>query len=150
MRKYWPFIAAIAAIIIIAALALGSKNNNNSATPPPAPTSNPSSSEPTSNTNSSTTNPTPTPTPEAGASSSVSIVNMNYSPADITVKKGATVTWTNNDDVAHTVTADSNNAFDSGNMDKGKTFSHTFDTAGTFAYHCTYHSNMHGKVTVTE
>jgi plastocyanin len=142
MRKLWPFIVVIVVIVAIAAIAVANKNDNNVTNPPPAPTSS---------TNESTNkNSNPSPSPEASSTNSVSIVNMDYSPTSITVKKGTAVTWTNNDDVTHTVTADSGNAFDSGNMDKGKTFSHTFDTVGTFAYHCMYHSNMHGKVTVTE
>jgi amicyanin len=145
MKKYVPFILVIIVIVAIAAVALANKDNKTAA-PPPAPTPTSSSNESTNNTN---PNPTP-PSSDTSTISSISIVNMGYSPADISVKKGTKVTWTNNDDVAHTVTADSGNAFDSGNMDKGKTFSFTFNTAGTFAYHCTYHPNMHGKVTVAE
>jgi plastocyanin len=144
MKKYLPFIAVIAVIVAVAAIALANKDNKNAVTPPPASTNS------TNSTSNEMTNNNPSPSPESSTSNNVSIVNMDYSPASITVKKGTAVTWTNNDDVAHTVTADSGNAFDSGNMNKGKTFSHTFDTAGTFAYHCMYHSNMHGKVTVTE
>jgi plastocyanin len=144
MRKVWPIAVAVIIIVAVAAIVLANKDNK-TATPPPAPASNTNNSTKESN-----NNPSPAPTPEASTNNSVSIVNMNYSPADITVKKGTKVTWTNNDDVAHTVTADTGNAFDSGNMEKGKTFSFTFDTVGTFPYHCIYHSNMHGKVTVTE
>jgi amicyanin len=144
MRKLWPLIVVIIVIVAVAAIALGNKDNKNAATPPAAP--NPTSSKESTNSNQ---NP-PTSNNEFSSAKSVSIVNMSYSPADITVKKGTTVTWTNNDTIAHTVTADSNNTFDSGNMDKGKTFSFTFNNAGTFAYHCTYHADMHGKVVVTE
>ena len=76
----------------------------------------------------------------------LSIANMSFGPSAITVKAGTTVTWTNNDNTAHTVTAD-DNSFDSGNLNKGATFSHTFATAGTFHYHCTYHPMMTGTVT---
>jgi len=146
MKKVWPFLVVIVVIIVIAALALGNKNNKNATTPPAAPSSNQSSTEPMSNPGPSSSNSSTQPQ----STNSVSIVNMDFTPSSITVKKGTTVTWTNNDSVAHTVTADTNNAFDSGNLNPGKNFSHTFDTAGTFAYHCTYHSNMHGSVTVTE
>jgi plastocyanin len=145
MKKYVPFILVIVVIVAIATVALANKDTKTAA-PPPAPA-------PTNSSNQSTNNPNPNPTPPSSESSTekkVSIVNMDYSPADVTVKKGTKVTWTNNDDVAHTVTADSGNAFDSGNMNKSTSFSHTFDTVGTFAYHCTFHSNMHGKITVTE
>jgi plastocyanin len=72
---------------------------------------------------SSATNTTPT------ATSTVSISNFAFSPTDITVKAGTTVTWTNNDSVAHTVTeTDSQKGPDSGNLDPGKTFSFTYST----------------------
>ena len=57
------------------------------------------------------------------------------------------MTWTNNGPSVHTVTAD-DGSFDSGNISVGKTFSHTFQTAGTFAYHCTIHPFMKATVIV--
>jgi plastocyanin len=78
---------------------------------------------------------------------SVSIVNMSFSSSSITVYVGTTVTWTNNDAMAHTVTSDNNN-FDSGNIGPGGKYSRTFSTAGTFPYHCTIHPTMTGTVTV--
>ncbi|MBO9572141.1 MAG: cupredoxin family copper-binding protein [Chitinophagaceae bacterium] len=78
-------------------------------------------------------------------SSSISITGMSFSST--TVKAGTTVTWTNNDNVAHTVTAD-DGSFNSGNLAVGGTFSHKFSTAGTFNYHCEYHSMMKASVTV--
>ncbi len=87
------------------------------------------------------------------SSASVSIENMSFVPATITVKAGTIITWTNNDAVAHTVTSDSN-LFDSGAINapglytSGGSFSYTFATAGTYPYHCTYHSGMTGKVIV--
>ncbi|MDO8642365.1 MAG: cupredoxin family copper-binding protein [Candidatus Woesearchaeota archaeon] len=78
---------------------------------------------------------------------SVSINNLAFSPAAITVNEGDSVIWTNNDNAPHTITAD-NNAFESGTKQHGQTFSHTFDHAGTFAYHCTIHPGMAGRVVV--
>ncbi len=80
-----------------------------------------------------------------------------YSPAELTVEVGTTVTWTNNDTVLHTVTsgASENNVatadglFDSGFLDPGATWSYTFTEEGVFDYHCTPHPWMIGKVTVT-
>ncbi len=73
-----------------------------------------------------------------------------YSPSTITVVIGVnnTVIWVNSDTVPHTVTSDSSNVFDSGNMNANQTFTYTLTTAGKFAYHCTYHSWMHGTVIV--
>lgn len=75
------------------------------------------------------------------------IQNMDFNPAVITVAAGTTVTWTNKDDAAHTVTSDTD-LFDSGNMSKGGTFSFTFATPGTYPYFCTYHPAMTAEVVV--
>lgn len=80
-------------------------------------------------------------------SNEVSIHNMSFSPSAITVPVNTTITWTNNDDVAHTVTSTSD-LFDSGSIDYGRTFSHTFSVVGTYSYKCTYHSSMLGTVIV--
>jgi plastocyanin len=65
----------------------------------------------------------------------------------LTVSVGATVTWTNNDSVSHTVTSN-DNLFNSGTLAKGATFQHTFNQKGTFAYHCSIHTSMTAKVIV--
>lgn len=82
---------------------------------------------------------------------SVSIQNFAFDPTPLTVSVGTTVTWTNNQDVTHTVTSDpgSSESFESGNLAPGATFSHTFNTAGTINYHCSIHTYMHGQVIVT-
>jgi plastocyanin len=87
----------------------------------------------------------PPPTGNAN-SASVTIANMSFG-GDLTVKAGTTVTWTNNDYMTHTVTADGG-TFNSGDMGYGATFSHTFNTAGTYAYHCKYHSGMTASIVV--
>jgi plastocyanin len=89
-----------------------------------------------------------TSTPAAAASGqAVTVQNMAFNPATLTIPKGTTVTWTNSDPVAHTVTA-SGGAFNSGHLNPGQTFSHTFDQAGTFDYQCTYHPYMKGTIVV--
>lgn len=77
----------------------------------------------------------------------VLIQSFAFSPSTITVSVNTTITWTNKDAAAHTVTSD-NGLFDSGNMNTDATYSHQFTTAGTFPYHCTYHSNMLARVIV--
>jgi plastocyanin len=77
----------------------------------------------------------------------VSIEGLAFVPASITVAVGTTITWTNNDSVVHTVTSDTG-AFDSKNMAKGSTFSHTFTDPGVYSYHCTLHPYMKGTITV--
>ena len=84
-------------------------------------------------------------TPKAEAS--VELANFAMNPDEVTIKKGGKVTWTNKDSVEHTVTADKGE-FDSGQLSEGQTFSRTFDTAGTFAYHCTPHPSMTGTIVV--
>lgn len=83
-----------------------------------------------------------------GDASSISINGMSF-PSTTTVKKGTTVKWTNNDGMAHTVTSDDGTSFNSGNLPSGSSFSYTANTAGTFPYHCAYHSGMKGKLVVT-
>ena len=96
--------------------------------------------------------PSPTPTPGGEASSVVIPVgaellgNRAYSPDSLSIAVGSTVTWQNADSVAHTTT--SNGAFDSGLVRAGGQFSFTFQSAGTFSYHCTIHPGMVGVVTV--
>jgi plastocyanin len=72
---------------------------------------------------------------------------MAFSPATITVSAGTTVTWKNNDGYAHTATGDAG-TWNTGNIGGGASGSHTFTTAGTYPYHCTYHSAMGMKGTV--
>lgn len=84
--------------------------------------------------------------PETQNSTSVKIQDFSFNPATLTIKKGETVTWTNEDSIQHTATSAGN--FDSGMLSKGKTFSHTFDETGTFDYTCTPHPAMKGKIIV--
>lgn len=77
----------------------------------------------------------------------VAIQSNSFNPASLTIKVGETVTWTNKDSYAHTVTSD-NGAFDSGSINNGATFSFTFKTAGTYSYHCSIHTSMTAKIIV--
>lgn len=81
----------------------------------------------------------------------VSIINFAFSPAAITVKKGTTVTWTNNDSANHTVTeTDSLSGPKSSSLVTGQSYTFMFTTAGSYHYNCSIHPNMVGTVTVTE
>ena len=92
----------------------------------------------------------------AGDSTAITIVEppfkppatWRYEPAAVTVKVGATVTWTNAGAVEHTATADDGGTFDSGLMRPKATFSITLKSPGTFAYHCSYHRWMKGTLIV--
>ena len=85
---------------------------------------------------------------QAQTGSEVAVQAFVYDSAEITVPVGTTVTWTNNDPVAHTVT-DVNQAWDSGLFDQGVAWSMTFDQPGTYDYYCIPHPMMIGKVVVT-
>jgi plastocyanin len=78
----------------------------------------------------------------------VAMEGIKFNPASITVSKGGTVTWTNNDSVGHDVTGDGFKSGDAGGLQNGDTFKHTFKKAGTFDYVCTVHPGMEGSVTV--
>jgi plastocyanin len=94
---------------------------------------------------------TPSPGTKGGPGlNEVWIQGMAFSPATITVTAGTTIKWTNKDGAAHTVTSDAGaaEAFDSGSMANGSSFSYQFKTAGTFHYHCTFHAGMKASVIV--
>ena len=90
----------------------------------------------------------PTPGgPTDGEAQTVSIFDFGYDPATLSVSMGQPVEWTNDGDVPHTVTFDDGQ--DSGTLNVGGTFEHTFDAAGEFAYTCTIHPAMTGVVNVS-
>ena len=100
-----------------------------------------------------TFNPSPTPSPTPGTNTVVipsgaqNLGTSAFNPNPIMVSVGATVTWTNSDTIAHTATSNTG-AFDSGLIGAGGQFSFTFQSAGTFPYHCTIHPGMMGSVVV--
>jgi plastocyanin len=75
----------------------------------------------------------------------ISVKNLTFTPAEVTVNTGATVAWANEDSVAHTITG---TGFDSGEIQPGMEFRHTFSAPGTYDYHCSIHPAMTGKVIV--
>lgn len=78
----------------------------------------------------------------------VHISNFTFGPKMVTVEVGQTVTWTNDDDIPHTVVA-TDKSFRSKVLDTGQSFSFTFAKPGQIAYFCSLHPMMTGKVTVT-
>jgi plastocyanin len=124
---------AVVSAVLMFAVACGSGDSSPSTAPSPMPS--------------------PTPTP-GGPSSSVgipagaaSLGNRAYTPDDLSVAVGTTVTWTNTDSISHTSTSDAT-GWNSGIVAPGGQFSFAFQTAGTFPYHCTIHPGMVGAVTV--
>src|ERR1700722_2176296 len=79
----------------------------------------------------------------------VKVDNFSFSPATLTVAVGTTVTWTNQDDIPHTVVStDDPRAFRSKVLDTDEKFTYTFTKAGSFAYFCSIHPKMTGTVVV--
>ncbi|MEI6266466.1 MAG: cupredoxin family copper-binding protein [bacterium] len=87
---------------------------------------------------------TTTPT-AAETTNSVRIKDFAFSPSEIKVKKGTTVTWKNEDSATHKIKSD---AFESGDLATGDTYQFKFESTGTFSYICSIHPSMKGTVTV--
>lgn len=79
--------------------------------------------------------------------SRVVLKNLTFNPASVTIAVGTTVTWENQDGMDHNVIAD-DGSFKSPDLGSGKTFSFTFEKAGTYTYTCHIHPNMKGTVVV--
>jgi len=76
----------------------------------------------------------------------VHIDNFVFQPAELKIKVGTTVTWTNRDDIAHTITSGS--PFRSKTLDTDDKFSFTFTNAGDYKYFCSLHPHMTGMIKV--
>jgi plastocyanin len=125
--------AVVAAVILVAAALAGCSS--------PAPSGGSSGTPATGSSGGSTGG------AAAAKAASIEMKSFAFNPSSVTVAVGGTVTWTNNDSVQHTVTAD-DGSFNSGPLDPGKTFTQTFAKAGTVGFHCSIHPSMTGQVTV--
>jgi amicyanin len=85
-------------------------------------------------------------TPVRAADAAVKIGNFTFGPQELKVKAGTTVTWTNEDDIPHTVV--SADGFRSKALDSEDKFSFTFTTPGTYKYFCSLHPHMTGTIVV--
>lgn len=102
--------------------------------------------------------PMPAPGPNPGGTVPVNVIDDAFSPANVMISAGQTVQWTNNGSAPHTVTSNpgtlgcnpaSSEAFASGTLSQGNTFTHAFSQAGSFSYHCEIHGcSMAGTITV--
>ena len=86
-------------------------------------------------------------TADKPGSAAVKIDNFSFGPATLTVSAGTTVTWTNNDDIPHTVVSDEK-LFRSKALDTDDKFSYTFTRPGTYNYFCSVHPKMTAEVVV--
>ncbi len=135
-QRYPLFLVMLLLICVVPFVSCGGGNATVPA--PPTPTAPP------------TPMATPTPTPVVGVTHVTITITAKFQPANIQVPVGTTVTWTNNDNVGHTVTF-RNGMKDSGVLWGGGagTFRYTFASKGIFPYYCTIHPSMLGVVTVT-
>lgn len=85
--------------------------------------------------------------PARAESIEVKIANFTFSPPELKVKAGTTVTWVNADDIPHTVTS-TTQAFRSKPLDTDDKFSFTFTTPGSYKYFCSLHPHMTGMIVV--
>ena len=76
----------------------------------------------------------------------VTIDNFTFTPPELDLKVGDTVTWTNHDDIPHTVV--SAGKFRSKALDTDNTYSFTFTAAGDYKYFCSLHPHMTGMIKV--
>ena len=87
--------------------------------------------------------------PTHAFSAAVSIDNFAFTPAEITIHRGDSITWTNRDDIPHTITdAAHPPTFRSQALDTDDTVSFTFDKPGVFRYFCSLHPHMQASVIV--
>ena len=135
VRNIWSGLFIVAVLFTLAACGGAPSASSGSVSPTatraPSPTAVPS---------------WPQATPPASGGANVSIKDFAFSPQSLTITVGTTVTWTNEDTVTHSVTANTQifNAF----IDPGKSVSFTFTTAGTYQYYCTPHPDMTGTIVV--
>ena len=80
----------------------------------------------------------------------IKMKDIEFEPRQVKLERGATVTWTNRDQVAHDVTQGNRvyNEFTSHNIEPGQSYRHTFDEPGEVRYRCTIHANMEGEFRV--
>ncbi len=133
MKNIW-----ITGLLIFIVLISGCTSGTN--TPPPSQTqvqqttSPPQTSTPQKQTNS-----------QAPLKATVQNIDFSFYPSELIIARGGTVTWAQKDYEQHTVTGEK---FDLGPVSQGRTFSYTFDEAGTFEYRCKNHPTMKGKIIV--
>jgi plastocyanin len=85
--------------------------------------------------------------PVTGAA--VAIDDFAFVPANLSARTGTVIRWTNNDDVAHTVSADDDSSFDSAALGRGATFELAAGQPGTYTYFCRIHPFMKATLVVT-
>jgi len=141
LRSAW-LISLLATMVVLMLAACGGAASAPASPATPAPTT------------ATTSESTPATSPSTSTSSpEIKMVESNgiysFTPATLTITKGTKVVWTNTSDAPHTVTPDTASAFTaSSNLTQNQTYSLVFNTAGTYAYHCSIHSYMKASIIV--
>ena len=86
-------------------------------------------------------------TDQPAANAEIKIDNFSFAPQELSVATGTTVTWTNRDDIPHTIVS-TDGVFKSKVRDTDENFSYTFTKPGTYSYYCSVHPKMTGKIVV--
>jgi plastocyanin len=134
-RRFFMRRLPIPALATVAVLALVGCSSASTTAPAPASAAAPSAAS-------------AAPSAPAAGAAAVAMKDIAFNPQTIQAKVGESITWTNQDSTAHTVTLD-DKSVDSGNVAPGATYSHAFTQAGTFTYHCSIHAQMTGTITVS-
>jgi plastocyanin len=128
-RSWWNWRSPLALALV--ALIAGCGGSKKSSSTPAAPS----------------TTPTTTSAPNGGTIVDVKMQNILFSPKTVTAKVGQIVRWTNDDSVAHNVTA---STFKSSDFEQGGTYTQRMTKVGTITYKCTLHPGMDGTINVTK
>jgi len=129
--------------LLIMIIAISGCAAQNTKVPPGVPSNTPPAETPPAE--------PPTATPPGGnlgIKKDIEINGFAFSPETVTIPKGATIIWTNLDSAAHTVVSDSGTEISSDSIPKGGSYTHTFNTEGTYDYHCGIHPSMKGVIIV--
>lgn len=144
VKKYLLFITVV--LVTAPLLVAGCTSTSNSSPSPSTATASATTTVATSN--ASTRVATSSPSPSASAASqTVVIQGFSFQPASLTIQTGASVTWRNDDSVSHMIVSNTN-AFSSPVLNGGESYTHAFNQAGTYPYHCGIHPYMTGTVIV--
>lgn len=130
-----PSIVLVLVIVVIAFFALQNKNVTPKQTPEQMTVQTPETEQPKE------------ALVDESTQNTIEIANFAFAPVILTVKVGTTVTWLNKDLTGHSATAD-DGSFDTGILSQNESAEVTFDTPGTYAYHCTPHPNMQATIIV--
>lgn len=144
------FAAIVLAGVLAGALILAGCGGAATTTTTTAGETSTTTEEPTTTTTSngtSTTTAEGTSTTAGGGGAEVVMQGFAFRPDTVTIAVGQSVTWTNQDGTQHDAVSDEG-VFSSPLLSRGETFSFTFDTAGTYTYHCDPHPYMTGTIVV--